>query len=359
MRRGVWVALGFVVVWASGASTAQAQYGYPGGYGRYGWGGWGIATDPASGYMTGLGNYARSYGQYEVSDAQATSMNIDNVVKWNKALRAENKRVNKQRAEYEAKLKSEALARASQADIESGAMLNYLLDRMTEFQPSASKAYSSKVPLSPEVIRDIPFESASEALTVCLDQMTGDDAWPPTLQDARFGPDRAAIRKAVKKALEEDEKGNVSAKTAKEISDAVAKLRAKYVKSNGQFDLLYADADEFSRSLAGLSGLLTNPRLKQIINQIQEYKRGTVGDLIAFMQSFNLRFGAAVSDRQKEIYHQLLPMFQQAMTESRGAAVADNNTDLPTPPLPSAAREVFKGMDWKHIEASQNADKKQ
>ncbi len=43
------------------ATTASGQYGYyPRGYGGYGWGGWG--ADPQSGYMAGLGAYARARG---------------------------------------------------------------------------------------------------------------------------------------------------------------------------------------------------------------------------------------------------------------------------------------------------------
>ena len=85
LRRGIRLLLGILLVMAA-SSAAQAQYGgysYPGGYGGYGWGGWG--ADPASGYMAGLGSYARGQGAYEEAEARAQSINADTVIRWNKA----------------------------------------------------------------------------------------------------------------------------------------------------------------------------------------------------------------------------------------------------------------------------------
>jgi hypothetical protein len=352
LRRSIRLSLGILVIVVTASGTAQAQYrrfGYPGGYGGYGWGGWG--ADPASGYMAGLGSYAQGEGQYEVADAKAQSINADTIIKWNKALEAQKRANLAEQQKAQALQDAQQAARGREAAIVNGSTLNALLNRILEFNPSGIKAASARAELSPAVIRDIPFETATEAITVCIDQMTVDDAWPPTLQDDRFAADRSAIRKAAKKALEEDAKGDVKPETVKDLNDAVSKLRAKYTKSNGDFDLIYADSDDFVKSLAGLSRMLTNPRLKPILAQLEEYKKGSVGDLIAFMQAFNLRFGPATSDRQTDIYHQLVPLFEQVATDSSGAsnAAASRTPDSPGNPLPAAARQVFRGMSWKQM----------
>ena len=67
-------------------STARAQWMYPGGYGGYGMSRWG--ADPAAGYMAGLGSYARGQGVYALEKAKADAINVETMVKWNKALRA-------------------------------------------------------------------------------------------------------------------------------------------------------------------------------------------------------------------------------------------------------------------------------
>ena len=57
----------------------------------------------------------------------------------------------------------------------------------------------------------------------------------------------------------------------------------------------------------------------------------TLGDLLGFMQSFNLRFAPANSFRQRQIYQKLYPMF----------AEQTNGTPTPTP-TPTAAGTAEK-----------------
>ncbi len=86
MRCRFGFAIGFLLNLGLLASTASAQWRFPGGYGGYGMSQWG--ADPASGYMAGLGAYARGQGVYELQKAQADAINVETMVKWNKALRA-------------------------------------------------------------------------------------------------------------------------------------------------------------------------------------------------------------------------------------------------------------------------------
>ena len=48
--------------------------------------------------------------------------------------------------------------------------------------------------------------------------------------------------------------------------------------------------------------MLNDPSMKKFLAGLEEGKERTVGDLITFMNAYNLRFGPATSDRQIEIY---------------------------------------------------------
>lgn len=363
LRRAIGFGLGIAIVLATASGPAMGQYGrrygYPGGYGRYGWGGWGMgggggsyANDPAAGYMTGLGSYARGMGSYEVQDAQARSINAGTILKWNDALRARQRALRQEQQKEDAEKQAQLRARAAADDVESGATLNDLLDRIQEFNPGGIKADAARAEVAPAAIRDIPFQPATEAISICLDQMTADDAWPEPLQDDRFAPDRQAVRSAVRTALDEDVKGEVSDATLKRLDAAVNGLRSKFRGASGDFDLIYADADTFTRGLAGLSRLLKNPAYQKVLAELETYKGTTAGDLLAFMQAFNLRFGPAATDRQSEIYRQLVPMFGRVLAASDGAGRKEPlPADATGQPLRQAAREVFKDMSWQHLDA--------
>jgi hypothetical protein len=93
--------------------------------------------------------------------------------------------------------------------------------------------------------------------------------------------------------------------------------------------------------------------MRKILDRLEDDKGATAGDLVAFMNAYNLRFGPATTDRQVAVYRELLPIL---------AGVRDSiNTGgaTPTPPAPdrtgeglrSAAKGAFKGMGWDQIEA--------
>src|SRR5262249_37512719 len=118
MRHVFGIACGIALMVTSLAQTANAQWGYPGGYGNYGWGGWG--ADPASGYMAGLGSYARGQGVYEVQDAKAQAINLDTMLKWNKALRARQQALRQEQQKEDEQRAEEREARVARRELEDG-----------------------------------------------------------------------------------------------------------------------------------------------------------------------------------------------------------------------------------------------
>ena len=161
------------------ACTANAQWMYPGGYGGYGMSRWG--SDPAAGYMAGLGSFARSQGVYKLEKARADSINADTMIKWNKALPARQAALREENRQKAIKREAELEARVKQTNLRDGTTLNNLLFQILDGDPSVVRTARAKTPISPSAIREIPFEWDSEAITTLHrpDDRDGLVTWPP------------------------------------------------------------------------------------------------------------------------------------------------------------------------------------
>jgi hypothetical protein len=329
-------------------ARAQGMY-YPRGYGGYGWGGWG--ADPASGYMAGLGAFARGRGVYEVEDAKAQAINLQTMIKWNQALRARQKQLDQDKRKADAQRLEEQKERVAQLNLADGTTLNDLLSQIQDLDPAAARSSRAKATLGASAVREIPFEWNTEAVSLCLDQMLGRDALPDTLMDPRFDDERKALGQAVKAAIEEDTRGDVSPRAAKRVSDAIAAFRAKFVKLVPDSFSGYGECEDYFSTLASLTRMLHDPGMRKALAELEKERDVTVGRLIAFMQSYNLRFGPATTERQVRIY--------QALADRLGQVARDVNTPPPPGPapaqnanaLPAAAREAFKGIGWDQLDA--------
>jgi hypothetical protein len=349
MIRHLTIAVGLSISLNLAATSAQAQWGYPMGYGRYGMSRWG--QDPAAGYMAGLGSFARGQGAYQLDKAKADAINVETMVKWNRALRARQASLQEER-QKEARQKDEALARrVAQLELRDGTTLNALLSQVLDIDPTASKSGRANAPISSSAIREIPFEWNSEAVSACLDQMTGKDSLPLPLMAPKYVDEREALHAAVAPALDEDVRGTVSRESIKKINEAIARFRTKFLGSSADFESGYDDALSYFNTMASLSRLLNDPSMKTFLAKLENNEERTVGDLVSFMNSHNLRFGPAMSDRQVEIYTRLVPV----LTAIRDQVKTGDYT--PTPPdrtgegLRAAAKQAFKPMTWEQLEA--------
>jgi hypothetical protein len=76
----------------------------------------GGATDPAAGYMAGLGSFARGQGVYEVEHAKAEAINFDTMQKWNQALRVRQQQLRQEKQKGEAQQRAERDARVARIE---------------------------------------------------------------------------------------------------------------------------------------------------------------------------------------------------------------------------------------------------
>ncbi|MDR3637696.1 MAG: hypothetical protein P4L84_28070 [Isosphaeraceae bacterium] len=336
--------------WLLLAPAAEAQWRYPRGYGGYGWGGWN-ASDPAAGYMAGLGSYARGQGVYEVEDAKAQAINLDTMIKWNKALRERQKVLRAEQQKEDAQRAADRNARATEQSIEDGTTLNTLLAQIYDFDPGAVRSTRAKTVIGATAIREIPFEWDTEAITICIDQMTAQGALPSSLDGPRFVEEKNALRLAISAALKEEAKGNVSAATKKRVASAISAFHAKFVKEIPDFDSSYMESEQYFITLGSLTRMLNDPSMQKILAQLGSTKEVPVGDLIAFMHSYNLRFAPATTARQIDIYRALVQLLTQVSTDVSVEPAPAPTADRDGKKLQSAAKAAFQGMKWKQLDA--------
>ena len=332
---------------------AQAQWGYPGGYRSYGWGGWGMNSNPNATYMAGLGAFARGKGAYEVDDAKARSVNVDTMIKWNKALRARQAELAAEQARDDARRAADSAIRVDARHVTDGSTLNALLMQIFEFDPAVTRASQSRTALTAKAIKEIPFEWDTDAITICIDQMTGKDSLPDCLTRDNFVPERSALRTAISAALAEEKKGNVSADTTKKLQSAINDFRARFVKQVPEFDATYNDALDYFSTMASLSRMLNDPSMSKILNDLDNAKETSIGELVVFMQSYNLKFAPAKSDNQMAIYQNLVPLLTQVAADLKARTPSPKQPDA-SANLRGAAKDAFKSMDWKHLDAQQS-----
>jgi hypothetical protein len=329
------IPLGLALLALLSGGEARAQYGY----GPFGWGGWGEGGgETVQGSIArGLGFYNIGAGVYNYDTALANSINTDTVMRWNQywwqaqvaANHNEHVRLD-QRFKRDAAAGDAYVKRLRESptpeDIASGAALNALLDELNDprVHSSAIRLANDKIP--GKLIRAIPFVNASEAVTICLDQLTAESGWPRALKAPIFAEERKAYTEAVHKALEEDREGEISPQTLHALNDALARLKAKLEANPPADRTQLAEARTYLRTLAGMTKMLQRPDVEKVVAQLETVKETTLGRLLGFMHAYNLRFGRATTPEQRAAYETLYPILAAHAERVRKALSSDKTT---------------------------------
>jgi hypothetical protein len=350
---GLSACLAFVL---AGDASAQWGYGYyPYGYQSYGWGGWGGATAQGD-IARGLGYYAAGAGQYNLATAEANAINANTALQWNEYMY--DAQVHAGQVERARMAKRSALEKAafettqariqgepSESDILSGNALNAALTQLSDprIQSSALRAASTKIP--GKVIREIPFVNASEAITICLDQLTNEKSWPPVLRAPALSEEREAYGKAIDQAMAEDADGDLSPKTIAQVRTSLSRLRAKFEANPPADRVARSEAEAHLKALYGMTRMLDRPDIEKILAELDTIKETSLGNLLGFMQTFNLRFGRATTPGQNQAYRALYPLLG-AQRDKMVASLRPEPTDAsktPEPPKPAKHSEFHPG----------------
>ncbi len=99
------------------------------------------------------------------------------------------------------------------------------------------------------------------------------------------------------------------------------------------------------KTLAGLVRMLGMPDTKDAFDELKKVKSASVGSLLAFMQSFNLRFGPATKPREKMLYNRLYPVLDETRDRIREALGTKPDTTTTARANPSEVVERFLEVD--------------
>ncbi len=378
MLRGHRIVLGVLAALALPALESGAQYSYPygNGYGGYGFGGFDGSVN--GDIARGMGAFAAGAGTYNYNTAVVNSVNSDTVMRYNNYIYQSQLEANarehallarRQGRENASTATAQQIAQRlrdnpGSADIDSGAALNAILDQLSApgiLSGSTLRLANAKV--EARLIKDIPFRDATDAITITLSQLTDDKSWPDALRDPKLDAERQAYSKAVADALEEDKNGDLSAATVAKVRQAVADLYRRVgetIPVTRQPDHL--QAMNYLKGLAGFSRMLERPNVDKVIAELEKIETTSVGNLIAFMHSYNLRFGAATTAPQKAAYAQLYPIMAGTREKLLGKpGEGTNNANAPATPAapaagavtPASPTELFHGIDPQHLHPGQ------
>jgi hypothetical protein len=359
---------GVIVALTVAAGSAEAQPFYGGGYWGGGYGGGGAGSTVQGSMLQGGGVYAMGMGRYNLDTAQARSINANTAMQWNQYIyesKIESQRIWAERtAKEEAREKSNYKTihdrmrnSPTSVDIEKGNALNFAMTELSDpkiFQKAVY--YASKMKVGGEDIRDIPFQYASAAISTSVHQLTQGGP-PPFLKREDFATDRASLKAiAAELKTEGEELGTHKPETIKKAKDQIMATKAKIEKTFPQGSAERLEAEKYVKALYGLASMLETPAVSVLLAGVDKRPEATLGDLMDFMATYNLRFGAAENARQKAVYNKLYPMLARVRSEiNPGPGSVPTGPTMTGHDVPGA---VFDGIGYNTSEVKPPAPPK-
>jgi len=362
MRRTFPTLLGLAVALTAGSTEVRAQWGYGmyGGYGGYGWGGWGGAGSTFQGSVAqGLGMMYMGEGVYNKQTAIANSINYDTLMRWNQFVYEGQKEATRRyfaRRDAETArnkdLYNQFITRLNEnpdrRDIERGDALNAILDQLNDPRIQGSTLRSIDVKVDAGLIREIPFTKASEAITISLEQLKDATKWPRVLRDARFADEQKAFEAAVIQGRKEDEEGEIAPETLAKVRGVATSLKDKLAQMPLQDQAESRQAQNFVKTIFGMTRMLANPQVEKVLAELRKIETTTVGNLIGFMRTFNLRFGPATTPAQRNAYGELFSAMDQVRDKIMSEAKLDES--VAEKAKKAQVHDFFSAMEMDHVE---------
>jgi hypothetical protein len=321
-------------LWSVQGRPVQAQWHYPGGFDPFGWMGWEFGVESTHGSIArGMGALAEGLGFYNKATAIAESINTDTVMRWNQYVHEAQMNANRLRrlriaGEQERNQKLNDIRQnrlrnnPEQRDVFQGDALNVALDEINDPRVYAKALEGSKIKIGGDRIRHIPFRYNAAAITMSIHQLqTG--ALPAVLQRPEFDADRAAL-KALDEQIMKETQDDMSPDpaTVKKLLGAIYAAEEKAASILPENTLERKQAERYLKSLHGLVAMLKAPALDGLLAGVEKRPDATLGQLLSFMNAFNLRFGVAGTPQQREVYSYLYPQLVQLRDQVAPALAA-------------------------------------
>jgi hypothetical protein len=235
-------------------------------------------------------------------------------------------------------------------DIRNGDALNAILDQLTNPKVHSTALRMIRTPIPGQAVKDIPFENASEAVTLSLHQLSGEEGWPPALQSPTFAEDRKAYQTAIAKAVKEDEEGTLTPQTLQEVGTALTKLHAKLEANPPANKVEQGQARNYVKTLIAMSAMLEKPQVDKILKELDTVKETSLGSLLAFMHAYNLRFGPATTPAQSQVYTTLYPVMDEARDKILKGAEGGNGGKPIARRDSRAATDFYSGLHLENLD---------
>ena len=354
-RSGAAGVLAFVLTVVQG-TWVHAQWGYPGGFGDFGWGGWGASTLEGD-VARGLGAFAAGAGFYNLQTAKADSIDADTVMRFNEYLYEAQRNATRM---YHARLAQRQLRNINvrdqirqrlrdnpeRADIHRGDAMNVALEEINDPRVYLRQLPGGKVQIGGSLIRNIPFQKASAAITVSIYQLV-DGGPPASLLKPEFQAEIGAIKSLgqdLRKQIENDDIPDPA--TIKKLVAAIGQAETKVASSLARNTRDRNEADRYLKALHGLIGMLDSPAIDLILAGVDKRPNATLTELLTFMNAFELRFGVASTPQQKAVYDLLYLKLVSLRSEATAALAGKAAPSVSS----AAAGDFFSRMSYDDLQ---------
>jgi hypothetical protein len=299
-------------------------------------------------------------GIYNRETAIARAINYDTMMRWNEYvylsqkqgtreyLARRNAEIAKDKNAYEALLKR-IQDNPTAADILSGDALNAALDQLSDPRIHSSALRMADAPIYAKTIRDLPFRNAAEGVTFSLTQLKNSTQWPAVLLDPRFAPEKEEFENLVEEVRKDStDDGQVTPQTLSKVRAFTKRLKDKLTAMPLEDNAENQEALKFVKTITALTRLLEKPDIEQVLEELRKIEKTSVANLLAFMHTFNLRFGPATTPRQREVYSELYPILDQTRDRIIGEAKIDESATEKA--KKGKLHDFFSAMEMDHIE---------
>ncbi len=234
-------------------------------------------------------------------------------------------------------------------DIENGDALNAALDQLSDPRVHSSALRMAGTPISSRTIREIPFRHSPEAITFSLAQLKASSQWPAVLLEPQFAEEREEFEKEVEAIRKEtDETGQVAPASLSRLREVIARLKNKLAIQPLADSAENQEAINFVKTATAFSRLLEKPQIEEVLSELNKIEKTTVGNLLGFMHTFNLRFAPATTPRQRQVYEELFPIIDQIRDKIIAETKLDDNVTARAGR--GKLRDFFSAMDLDQIE---------
>ncbi len=300
----------------------------------------------------GFASVFNAIGLYNLNSAQADAIDARTMITWNEyiysCLEAENQlnqgsrtaRRDRLRRQYRER-KERIAYNPSELDLFNGDALNALLEQLSnpKIHPYVLKKSGESIP--GETLQRCAFRYPSQNLTVSLGRLTVRDGWPLSLRGVTFKEEREAYRDAVEKALEQNLSDKLTPEAFRALKRAVEALKDELKKTIPADEReSFVQAKVFLEDLEDAVAPLHDPNCEKVLAGVDRYAGTTVGEAVAFMQRFNVRFAPALTQYERESYHLLYAAMDRLKNEigAGGPAGLPLNGRKPAIVIPPVAK---------------------